>query len=357
MTTLFTPGPVQVHPDVLRASSLPLMHHRSDEFKQLSSTVWRNLQHVFCTESTVLIVPGSGMTGIEAAMVCTLNSSDTIIVINHGRFSERLVTIAELNGVTVVEVTVPWGEHVNLEHLESVLTSHSNCKALWMVHGETSTGVVQPLKEISGLVRSVNPEMLLCVDAVLTVGVEPLMFDEWKIDIAVTATQKGLQCVPGAACIALSARAIALIKCMRIPSFCMNLSTYLEEYEIGSFPYTPPVTLVRCLDVALQLILENGLQAMYDRQELRATRIKNALIELGYTFFGLSNSNSVLLVEHSQPKQLSHHLKTNYGISVSGGQQHLRGKIIRIGVMGDISAAAEQQLLDGMKSFTLAPTA
>ncbi|NQW30360.1 MAG: alanine--glyoxylate aminotransferase family protein [Ignavibacteria bacterium] len=354
---LFTPGPVQIHPDVLNASALPLMHHRSDEFKELSATVWKNLQRVFCTESVVLILPGSGMTGIEAAMVCTLNSSDTIIVINHGRFSERLVVIAKLNGATVVEVTVPWGEYVDLEQLESVLKSHSNCKALWMVHGETSTGVVQPLRKISELVRSIHPNILLCVDAVLTVGVEQMMFDEWKIDIAVTATQKGLQCVPGAACVALSPRAIELIQSMSNATYCMDLITFLTEYAIGSFPYTPPVTLMRSLDVSLQLILANGLQATIDLQAQRAARIKQTLLGLGYTLFGLSNSNSVMLVEHSEAKQLAEHLKTNFGISVSGGQQHLRGKLIRIGIMGDITADAEQQLIAGMTSFVSEPTA
>ena len=348
---LFTPGPVEVHPSILTVMGRQPLHHRSDEFKEISKRVWERLQQVFLTQSRVLVLAGSGMTGIEASLASVHQPGDKILILNNGRFAERLATVARIHGLEVETHTVAWGQSIDADDVVNKLDSVSDVRGLWLVQSETSTGVSLDVKSIALKVREKNADMIIGVDAITSLGVQELRTDDWGLDIVVTGLQKGLGAPPGLACVALSERATTQLDSTRPRSYTLDLSTVLSDHRKGLFTWTPPTSLVAALDVALGLILSDGLESRWLHHKRMAERLKSGLQELGYSLFGEASSYALAVVSHTRSDSIIERLKKDHQIIVAGGQDQLKGKVFRVGTMGNLDLHDMDVALEALKEI------
>lgn len=335
---LLTPGPVDVHPDVLAASARPLLHHRTPEFYELSQRVWKGLQQMHLTTSMVTVHAGSGMTGIESAMASVHAPGDHVVICSHGRFGERLPVIAHRYGLDTTMVHVDWGNAFDADRVAAAITqARSQGKRIdgvWMVHAETSTGVSIDLASIAAVVRSLAPDAIIGVDTVTSLGVQELRFDAWDLDIAVTGIQKGLACPPGLAVIALSKRALARIESLPSRSYTLDLQTVVRHQRDGLFAWTPPVTLIAALDHALAMSTMYGLEMLWTEHRRRHHRILEVAQNHGLSTLGAPTAMGVVAIQHPRSNEVRTMLKDLHGLRIAGGHDHLAGSLIRIGTMG-----------------------
>ncbi|HLP29136.1 MAG TPA: aminotransferase class V-fold PLP-dependent enzyme [Candidatus Didemnitutus sp.] len=338
MKHLFTPGPVPVPLSVVEACAQPVLYHRSNEFRELSQRVWNGLQEIFVTTDPVLVLAGSGMTGIEACIASTVCPGDRVLVLHHGRFGERLVTINQRYGAHVIELGVSWGEEITAVMVEDRLSGIGNITTVWLVHSETSTGVTLPLSEITSVIQRMAPDALIMVDAVLSVAIEPVLTEEWNLDAVVSGVQKGLMCPPGLAAVAVSKRMIDRIHSVPTRSYTLDLATVLKDYERGLFTWTPPVSLIAGLDVALGMILKKGLPATWADHQERASHVRSLARSRRFSEFGAGTSCGVVVLQHNAIQSVIDELATQHNIIVSGGQDQLKGLIMRIGICGSYTS-------------------
>lgn len=331
---LFTPGPVNIPQRIAEAMARQPLHHRSSEFIELSERIWSGLAGIFMTNGMVTILGGSGMTGIEACIASLHQEGDTIVVVNNGRFGERIAAVARIYGINVVEVLIEWGRSVDPNELSDVIKNTDDVSALWLVHSETSTGTLLDLSVISDEVRRANPSVLLCVDAISSIAIHEFRMTKWSVDVAVTGIQKGLMCPPGVACCALSERAIEHVYSHHARTYTMNLKTVIEQQRRGLFAWTPPVTLLAALQEAIEMIEHEGIEQVWSRHTHVANSIRMGLRERGFSLFGEATSNALVCVVSDEPDVIIRGLAENHGIAIVGGQNRLHGKIFRIGTCG-----------------------
>ncbi len=345
ITRLFTPGPVQLPEAVLRAMSQPPMYHRSAEFEERSRTLWDGLARVFHTTQPVMVLAGSGTTGIEAMMCNVFAPGDHVIVVEHGRFGKRLSELARTIGLHTNMLTVSWGNDVPTDLIVDAVASAPNCKGLWLVHSETSTGVTLNLEEISTAVRAVRPDILIAVDAVTSIGIHPLRMDDWNVDAVACGSQKGLLSPPGLACVSLSQRATEAMEGIPPRGYALDLRRIRDSQERGLFTWTPPVTLVHAMAAAVELLLAEGMEHVWSRHLHQANVLRQGLRDRGYTLFGQATSNAVTCVEVDDGAALRHALFRDHGIVVAAGQDELAARLIRIGTCGAIGIKDIMDLL------------
>lgn len=329
---LLTPGPVEVHPDVLAASAQQPLHHRSPEFVALSHQVWRRLQYAFDTTSMVVVQAGSGMTGLESAIASVLAPGDHIVVFTHGRFGERLPVIAERYGLRVTVVSVPWGQSFDAVRVEEHLSPHAD--GVWLVHAETSTGIAIDLPTITTAIRRTCPQAIIGVDVVTSLGVQELRFDRWDLDVAVAGIQKGLACPPGLAVTALSARALERIASLEARTYTLNLATVVDHQRQGLFAWTPPVTLMAALDAALRRLQDIGLEATWAAHQQRHQAIVDTAAAHGVPTLGVPTAMGVVALQVEHGAQIRRQMLEEFHLRIAGGQDHLSESLIRIGTMG-----------------------
>jgi len=336
MRKLFTPGPVEIPQEVAEASARQPLHHRSQEFQTLSHRVWKNLQTVFRTTGPVAVLGGSGMSGIEACLTSLFRPAETILVLNNGRFGERITTMGRIHGVNVIEIVAPWGSSIDAAAVGEVLSQNKNVRGIWFVHSETSTGVLIDARAIAAIARSVIPEILICVDAVTSIAIHEFETSQWDIDVAVAGIQKGLMCPPGLSCCALSIRALDRVITDVPQTYTLNLQTVLSHHDRGLFAWTPPVSLVAALDVALSLIKDEGLDSVWLRHATVAHALRERLVAHGSNLFGNATSNALVAVEDVRADEIKKRLHDRHGIVIAGGQDALSGRIFRIGTCGSV---------------------
>ncbi len=347
---LFTPGPVPVHPAVLAAAAQPPLHHRSDAFLELSARVWKRLAEVFRTTHTVALLAGSGMTGIEAALASVHGQGSTVVVFSHGRFGDRLRVIAERYGLSVIYRTVDWGQPITPSMVQDTLSDHQYADGVWLVHAETSTGVAVDLPSITSVIRRMVPEAVIGVDVVTSLGVQHVDMDAWQLDVAVTGLQKGLACVPGMAAVALSDRAQHRIQTVEPSTYTLDLRRILDSQQKGLFTWTPPVTLVAALDVALEHLLSAGIETRWREHQERHDAIIDVCSRHDVPLFGDTSAPGVVAIAHDQSDAVRQLLRDAHGIQVAGGQDRLAGRILRIGTMGYHPTDDFTYLLDALSS-------
>ncbi|MBI2793452.1 MAG: alanine--glyoxylate aminotransferase family protein [Ignavibacteria bacterium] len=336
---LFTPGPVNIPQRIAEVMSRQPLHHRSSEFIDLSKRIWSGLADIFMTDGMVTVLGGSGMTGIEACIASLHQKGDTIVAVNNGRFGERIAAVARMYGINVVEVLVEWGKSVDVDELADVINNIYDVSALWIVHSETSTGVLQDLHVIAERVQSINPSVLLCVDAISSIAIHEFRMTQWDVDVAVTGIQKGLMCPPGVACCALSMRAVERVKSHDAHTYTMNLKTIIDQQQRGLFTWTPPVTLLAALHEAIEMINQEGIEQVWSRHNLVAGSIRSGLLERGFPLFGEATSNALVCAATDHPDEIIRDLLQKHSIVIVGGQESLQGKIFRIGTCGNRSMA------------------
>lgn len=333
---LFTPGPTPIPESVLLKMAEPIIHHRNPEFREVMTRVNKNLQYLFQTEQPVLTLTSSGTGGVESTFVSLFSPGDTIISCNGGKFGERWVTMPRTFGISVVELSVQWGEVPTEKEILSLLQQHPETKAVYLTHSETSTGAATDVKHLAQIIRE-HSHALICVDGITAIGAHEFYFDEWGIDVCVTGSQKGLMIPPGLAFVALSKRAIAMMEHSKIPKYYFDLRKALKSYEENDTPWTPAISLIVGVDVALQKIREEGIENIWKRHERLAAALRAGIQALGLKLFSEHPSFAVTpvwLPDTIVWKKFNSILKGKYGITIAGGQGAFKEKIFRISHLG-----------------------
>jgi len=345
---LLGPGPSMVHPRVLRALSTPLLGHLDPAFLAIMDDVQTLLRLVFQTKNRFTIaVSGTGSAGMEASIVNIVEPGDSVIVGVNGVFGTRWATIVERCGGKAIQVEAPWGQVIEPETVEQALRRSGPVKAVAIVHAETSTGAWQPLEAIAHLCR--DHDTLFLVDAVTSLGGAPVEIDRWGIDVCYSATQKCLSCPPGLSPFTLSDRALAAVKARRTPcqSWYLDMALIADYWAEGTRAYhhTAPISMLYALREALRLIEEEGLPARFIRHQLNSEALIAGLAELGLLPLSPTGQRLPMLTCVTVPSpipeaEIRTNLLSTYGIEIGGGLGPLKGKVWRIGLMGQSSTEA-----------------
>ena len=336
---VFTPGPVAVPSEVLLEMAKPIIHHRTKEFEAIFAEVREGLKYIFDTKEEVFVLAASGTGAMEAAVVNTLSGGDKVLVINGGKFGERWGKIARAYGLDVVEMKVEWGYSADPAEVEKALDADPSIKAVLFQASETSTGVLHPTKEIAAITRK-RDGVISIVDGITGVGVFPLEFDEWGIDVLVGGSQKAFMLPPGLSFIALSPKAWKFYESSNLPKFYFDLKPALKNAENNTTPYTPAVTLVLGLAAVLRRFRAEGREAMQKRHEKLAFAMREAMKAIGLEPYVKSVPSPALTTIIAPPEigsgPVIKALASEFGITVANGQDQAKGVIFRISHIGDI---------------------
>jgi aspartate aminotransferase-like enzyme len=341
-TLLMIPGPTKVAPRVLKAMSDAVMNHRSAEFAEILTEVNEMMSEIFQTENPSYTITGSGTAAMEAAVGNILNKGDKILNIVGGKFGERFAQIASTNGGTPVKLDVEWGTAVDPEDVKNILDEDDEIKAVTIVHNETSTGVASPIEEVGKIVKDYNA--LYVVDTVSSLGGDDVAVDDYNIDICVTGSQKCLAAPPGMAAITVSDDAWNVIDKTESNSYYLDIRKYKKyaSNKPSETPYTPSVSLMYAMREALNVIMEEGLEARIKRHQLAATATRNGIKAIGLELFADEDVSSTTVTAIKMPegvtdKDMRGTMRDKYGIVLAGGQDHLKGNVFRIGHMGNVT--------------------
>ncbi len=338
---LLGPGPSNLHPRVFRAMASPILGYLDPEFLAVMDHTMALLRHLFQTENELSItLPGTGMSAMEAAVCNVVEPGDEVVVGVHGFFGQRLAEIIERHGGTAVRVEVDFGQVIGADQIETALDAHPDAKMVAVVHGETSTGIGQPLKDIGMLVR--EREKLFLVDTVCSLGGAHIPVDEYLIDICYSGGQKCIGGPAGISCITLNDRAMALIDSRSRPVDTWYLDlTLIRKYWLSDrgYHHTAPGSLIYALHEALRLVQEEGLQERFARHQKCGDLLKTGLTQLGLELFGdpenrLPMLTCVMIPDGVDDAAVRGRLLQDYGIEIVGGLGPLEGKAWRIGLMG-----------------------
>ena len=339
-TYLFTPGPTQIPPDVVLAEASPMIHHRTSEFSEIFANVSEDLKYIFQTkEGEVFTFASSGTGGMEACVVNALSQGDKAVVVRGGKFGERWVQICETFGVNVVPVDVENGKAVDPDVLDDTIKKEDDVKAVFVTLSETSTGVVHDIEGIAKVVKGHN--LLLVVDAISGIGVHSLMMDDWGIDIAVTGSQKGCMLPPGLAFVCVAQSAWESIEKSDLPKYYWDFKKMQKALNNKTTAYTPAITLIMAASKALSMIRDEGIENVWSRHARLAHATREGIKALGLELFA-GDASSNVLTSVKAPEGINidsaiKKLRDETGVTITGGQDELKGKIFRIGHMGYVN--------------------
>lgn len=346
---LMTPGPVPSPQAVLDALALPLEHHRTPSFAALFQRCLSRLPSVFGTKQPAFVLTSTGSGGMEALLVNLLSPGEHIIAVVSGKFGERWADMAERYGIIVHRLEIPWGLSVQPEQVEEALKRHPEAVAVITQACETSTGALHPIREIAALLR--QTDRLLLVDAITALGCMSLPMDDWGIDAVVGGSQKAFMLPTGLSFVSFSEKAWRRIPGAKCPRYYFDIREELKANRNGESFFSTPVSHFRALDVILEGLQGEGLMRLFARIEALSRATRAALPDLGLRSFPAVPSPSLsclALPEGVDGQALRQKIESVDSITVMGGQDQLKGKVIRIGHMGAIS---DQDLLATIESI------
>jgi aspartate aminotransferase-like enzyme len=351
---LRVPGPTPIPPEVMEAQRAPMINHRGPEFEAIVKRVTLRLQYFFQTASPVLTYPASGTGGQESAIVNVFSPGEHVVALIIGSFGARLAKIAEVYGLRVTRLEFPWGQAAEPAIVEARLKELEPYRGVLMTHNETSTGVTNDIQTLASIVRRLNPEALIIVDAVSSLSSIPLEMDLWGLDVVLTGSQKGWMIPPGMTMIAASQRAWEAHKTAKLPRFYFDWTLARKSLEKWQQPATPAVSLFYALDVALEMMLQEGREAIFERHARAGEYVRTRAQQMGLKLFAdpryASNTVTAFLKpEGIQVKTLLKQLRENDGIVLAGGQEHMKEKIFRIGHLGFFSHEDLVQTMDSLE--------
>lgn len=339
---MLTPGPTPLPPEVLEAMGRPLIHHRTEEFGEMFVQVIEDMKWVYRTKSEVLMMTCSGSGAMESAVANLLSPGDETLVCSTGAFGERFVNIHRAFGLSPAVLPFEWGHAVDPERLRQALRKAKGVKAVFIQHTDTSTGVVNPLKALAAVVRE-ESDALVVVDSVSGLACEPLEMDAWGLDAVLTGSQKGLMNAPGLGFVAISPKAWKAVDSAKLPRFYFDWKISRKSLAERETPWTPAISVVAGQAAALKLLKAEGMESCWRRHdELAAYARKQLADRLGLPFFAKDPANiltGVRLPEDVDGNKLLADILREEGISIAGGQLHLKGRIFRLAHMGYISKA------------------
>lgn len=332
------PGPTPVPPAVLEAMTTPMIPHRGPAMIAMVQGMRRKLQDAHRTDGEVLVWSGSGSAGWEAAIQNCLRPGDHVVATVCGAFGERFANVAERLGVRVTRIEVSWGEPVTAEQVAAVLREHDDVRAVLATHNETSTGVTNPLQEIAATARAADA--LVIVDAVSSAAAMPMETDAWGLDWVISGSQKAWMCPPGLMLAAVSERAMqASARDGGFPMYFWDAGKMATGWHTGLLPTTPAIPLLRALDVALDMMLDEGIEQMWARQAELGSYLRAALTDLGMRIYARPGYESASITAARPPEglpasELQRRIREDSGIEVATGQAPHADEVIRIGTMG-----------------------
>jgi serine---pyruvate transaminase len=353
------PGPTPVAPEVLAAQAEPLVYHRGPGYGKLLREVTEGVKRLFRTENDVLVFTSSGTGGLESAVANLFSPGDRVVVVVAGYFGERFAKIGRAYGLDVREVTYEWGRAARAEDVRAAI-QEAPTKAVLVQQSETSTAVIHPVEEIGRVCREAG--VLLVVDCVSSVGAVPFEADAWGVDVAVGGSQKALSATPGLAFVSVSARAWEASESATNPRFYFDWREYKKSYDLPEpeNPWTPAISLMQGLRVALRMYFEEGPDAVLRRHRVLAAAVKEGVRALGLDLFGEGPEKAWAVTAVRAPEgidgnELVAKVRADHGIILAPGQGPLKGNVFRIGHLGyydrlDIlrGLAALEMTLDSM---------
>jgi aspartate aminotransferase-like enzyme len=334
---LLTPGPTPVPPEVLAALAEPVVHHRGRDFKQTYERCLARLREVYRTSHDVLLFTSSGTGAFESAVANLTAPGDRVLVVSSGNFGERWAAMTNAYRADVVHLRLAWGETPEPADLRSALEAAGDVSVVYLVHSETSTGVVTDVQALTDVAKEAGS--LVVVDAISSLGAVPLETDAWGIDVVVSGSQKALMCPPGLAFVSVSAAALDAAARDTSPRYVLDWErTRVAQAKLDA-PFTPAVSLVRALDVALGLLLEEGLQAAFDRHAGLGRACREGVKAMGLDLFSPDEDRSAVVTAIRTPDGIDSstimaNLRDRFGITIATGQGELKEKIFRIGHIG-----------------------
>ncbi len=331
---LFTPGPTPVPPQVLAAMAEPVVHHRSPDFRPIYESCLTRLREVCRTEQDVLLFTASGTGAFESAVANLVSPGEPHLVVSCGNFGERWAAMTAGYGAEVDHLQYAWGETPDADDVRARL-SEREAKAVWVVHSETSTGVVSDLQPLAAAAHDAGA--LIVVDAVSSLGALRCETDAWGLDVVVSGSQKALMTPPGLALCAVSDAAYAATGSS--PRFYFDWERTRKAQAKFDAAFTPPVSLVAALDVALGLLLEEGLDAVLDRHVRLGRAARAGAKAMGLELFSPDEDRSAVVTAVRTPDGVSSDdlvkgLRDRFGMTIANGQGDLKGKIFRLGHIG-----------------------
>ena len=336
------PGPTPVPERVLEALGRHPIGHRSKDFQNIVKSTTENLQWLHQTKNEVLTITGSGTAAMEAGIINTLSKGDKVICGENGKFGQRWVKVAEEFGLEVIQINAEWGKPLDPEEFKIILENDLNkdIKAVILTHSETSTGVMNDLRTISKHIRN-HKKALSIIDCVTSIGAFNVPTDEWELDIVASGSQKGYMIPPGLSFISVSEKAWKANELSNLPKFYLDLKSYKKSLLNNSNPFTPSVNLMFALDEALKMMREEGLENIFKKHERHKRAISEAAKKLNLKLFAneesLSPSITAIEAQNFDAESFRKSIQIKYGIQLAGGQDHLKGKIFRVGHLGYIN--------------------
>jgi len=335
------PGPTNVPERVTRAMFTHMINHRSEDFVKLYTDVVEKSQKVFDTKGDVIALSASGTGAVEASVVNLIKKGDKVIIPVNGEFSSRLATMLEWQGANVIRLTTPFGENASFDQVKEAFDNNKDVKAFYVVWNETSTGtMVKYLDKISNLTS--RNDSYYVVDGVSIIGGEELHMDKWGIDVCVAGAQKALAAPPGISPIAISPKAKKFMIANPPPTFYFNLARYFKYYDdTKETPFTPALPLLYAYREALDIILEEGMEARVKRHRICSDALYSGLSAMGLTPFAKEDARSTVVIALNylnglEDKTFRSTLSEKFRVLVAGGFGDLKGKVFRVGCMGEV---------------------
>jgi aspartate aminotransferase-like enzyme len=318
----------------------PIVHHRTGEFSAVLDSARERLKPLFGTAQEVVLLSSSGTGAMEAAIANLIQPGDEAIFVNGGKFGERWGKLIHAHGAIPREVKVEWGRAVRPEQIEEALRSAPAARAVYMQASETSTCALHPVAEVAAITR--NRDVMLIVDGITSVGVIEQKMDEWGVDVLLTGSQKALMLPPGLGIIALSERALDRAKSTRTPRYYFDLMRELKaQRDEHTTAYTPAVSLIFGLNKSLELLYAETLPRAFARQRTMAEATRFAAQELGLNLIAPDNPapgvTGILTPAGLDGSKLVRTMRDECNVMVQGGQDQMKGKLVRIGHMGYLS--------------------
>ena len=337
--TLMIPGPTPVPETVLKAMGRHPIGHRSGEFQTIVRRTTEQLKWLHQTSSDVLVITGSGTAAMEAGIINTLSRGDKVLCGDNGKFGERWVKVARAYGLEVDVVTAEWGHPLDTEAFRTALEADTEkqIKAVILTHSETSTGVINDLETIARHVKA-HGTALTIADCVTSLGACNVPMDEWGLDVVASGSQKGYMLPPGLSFVAMSDRAWAAYATSDLPKFYLDLGPYRKTAAKDSNPFTPAVNLYFGLEAALDMMQKEGLESIFSRHARHRAAAQAGMEAIGLPLFAAKGHGSPAITavapEGLDAELLRKTVKEKFDILLAGGQDHLKGKVFRIGHLG-----------------------
>ena len=339
---LMIPGPTPVPEIVLSSMSKHPIGHRSGDFQEIVQKTTEQLKWLHQTTADVLTITGSGTAAMEAGIINTLSKGDQIICGDNGKFGERWVKVARAYGLDVKVVKADWGTPLDPNQFKRILEEDTNEKirAVILTHSETSTGVINDLKSINNEVKN-HSKAITIADCVTSLGACNIPMDEWGIDVIASGSQKGYMIPPGLSFVAMSKRAWEANNQSNLPKFYLDLKQYLKTVNQNSNPFTPAINLYFALEASLTMMQKEGLNNIFARHARHQKATQEGIKAMGLNLFTKENFGSPAITavkpENIDAESIRKAIKNDFDILLAGGQDHLKGKIFRIGHLGFVN--------------------